>query len=459
MGAAVTGASKVVGAVGKSAVAGAKQFLGGLIPKPPAKGGRDSPVPSVAADMPGATFGGPAGRLYSYDELARATQGFAAANRLGCGGYGPVFRGVLDGVPVAVKLLDTSGLSSQGPKEFAAEVAILSRLHHPHIVLLIGSCPERCGLVYELLDNGSLEQHLFSSSMPDLAWQDRIRIACETVSALVFLHSAPEPIIHMDLKPGNLLLNRSLLCKVGDVGLSRLMPGAPGRSQLEAAAGGPHVPPQSTMLDSRLVGTPSYMDPEYLRTGRFGPKSDTYSLGVILLQMLTGKDAGRVVSVVEAALARCQGDPASFATIIDPRSGNWPITEAASFAHLAMRCVELSRGNRPDLRSDVLPALLQLAERAALYDSARAVKRSVSLSSSGQPPSMFICPITQDVMDDPVFAADGYTYEREAIAGWTMHHSTSPMTNLPLAHTGLTPNLGLRSAIREWQDKQGARRA
>lgn len=100
-------------------------------------------------------------------------QGFAAANRLGCGGYGPVFRGVLDGVPVAVKLLDTSGLSSQGPKEFAAEVAILSRLHHPHIVLLIGSCPERCGLVYELLDNGSLEQHLFSSSMPDLAWQVR----------------------------------------------------------------------------------------------------------------------------------------------------------------------------------------------------------------------------------------------------------------------------------------------
>jgi serine/threonine protein kinase len=70
-----------------------------------------------------------------------------------------------------------------------------------------------------------------------------------------------------------------LLLQVGDVGLSRLMPGAPGRTQLEAAAGGPHVPPQSTMLDSRLVGTPSYMDPEYLRTGRFGPKSDTYSLG------------------------------------------------------------------------------------------------------------------------------------------------------------------------------------
>jgi serine/threonine protein kinase len=109
-----------------------------------------------------------------YTVTLHPLQGFNATNRLGSGGYGPVYRGMLDGVPVAVKLLDTSGCSSQGPKEFAAEVAILSRLHHPHIVLLIGSCPERCGLVYELLDNGSLEQHLFSSSMPDLAWQVRV---------------------------------------------------------------------------------------------------------------------------------------------------------------------------------------------------------------------------------------------------------------------------------------------
>lgn len=87
------------------------------------------------------------------------------------GGYGPVYRGVLDGVPVAVKLLDPGGVSRQGPKEFAAEVAILSRLHHPHIVLLMGSCPERCALVYELLDYGSLEQHLFSPTYPDLQWQ------------------------------------------------------------------------------------------------------------------------------------------------------------------------------------------------------------------------------------------------------------------------------------------------
>jgi hypothetical protein len=85
-----------------------------------------------------------------------------------------VYRGVLDGLPVAVKLLDPAATGGQqGPKEFQSEVAILSRLHHPHIVLLIGSCPERCALVYELLDYGSLEHHLFNPSMPALAWQVR----------------------------------------------------------------------------------------------------------------------------------------------------------------------------------------------------------------------------------------------------------------------------------------------
>lgn len=104
-------------------------------------------------------------------------QGFAASNKLGAGGYGPVYRGTLDGVPVAVKLLDTSGRGSQGVAEFQAEVGILSRLHHPHIVLLMGCCPARCALVYELLDHGSLEQHLFNPALPELAWQVRRRDA------------------------------------------------------------------------------------------------------------------------------------------------------------------------------------------------------------------------------------------------------------------------------------------
>lgn len=92
---------------------------------------------------------------------------------------------MLDGLPVAIKLLDPSATGGQqGPKEFQAEVAILSRLHHPHIVLLIGSCPERCALVYELLDHGSLEQHLFNTRMPELQWQVGSGVSTEKATVL-----------------------------------------------------------------------------------------------------------------------------------------------------------------------------------------------------------------------------------------------------------------------------------
>ena len=89
----------------------------------------------------------------------------------------------------------------QGEREFLQEAQVLGRLHHPHIVLLIGVCPASCMLVYELLDNGSLEDHVVGRGRGDLLWQDRVRVTAEVASALLFLHSAPEPIIHLDLKP------------------------------------------------------------------------------------------------------------------------------------------------------------------------------------------------------------------------------------------------------------------
>ncbi|KAG2438743.1 hypothetical protein HXX76_005288 [Chlamydomonas incerta] len=402
-----------------------------------------------------------AGRTYSYEDLRAATGGFSPINKLGEGGYGPVYRGTLDGIPVAVKVMDCSEGAMQGRNEFEAEVRILSGLHHPHVVLLIGSCPDKGILVYELMPNGSLETHLFgweggrsagaggARGPVPLGWRHRVRIAAEVASALLFLHSAPTPIVHMDLKPANILLDEHLTAKLGDVGLARLAPtlGAPSGPAAAAAAAAGGV--KSTIKDSRLVGTFEYMDPEYMRTGEYSAKSDVYALGMVLLQLLTGREGAQVVSVVESA----RRQPLGFGPCIDPRAGDWPAAEAMAFADLALRCVEYRRQDRPDLRTVLLPTLIQLKQRTQLYEQQQQPAASSPSQADAVPP-MFLCPITQDVMEDPVVAADGYTYERLAITEWVSRSPTSPLTNMRLDHTQVVPNLTLRSAIKEWREQQ-----
>ncbi len=172
---------------------------------------------------------------------------------------------------------------------------------------------------------------------------------------------------------------------------------------------------------------------------------------------------------MDQAIKSSRTNPASITAVLDPRAGQWPVSEATAFAHLALRCVEYQRHRRPDLREELLPQLLQLQARSKLFASQQAAAAGsaqvpgMAGAATGQagpgagqappePPAHFVCPITQEVMVEPVFAADGYTYERMAIEAWVAGHSTSPMTNLPLQHQQLTPNLGLRSAIREWLD-------
>jgi len=406
-------------------------------------------------DPPAQAYGGPCGRQYSYEDLHRATSGFHQNNFLGQGGYGAVYRGTLDGIPVAMKVMDRSVGAMQGTKEFSQEVTILSRLHHPHILMLIGSCPEQGILVYELMENGSLDQALFPQQQqqqqqqqqrPPLRWQDRVRIAAEVASALLFLHSAPEPIVHMDLKPANVLLSNTLTSKLGDVGLARLL-----KQPVGAAA---------AAKDSRLVGTLGYLDPEYMRTGVASPQSDLYALGVVMLQMLTGIENSTVVDVVQTA----RRDVLRFPQILDARAGQWPAAEAVAFADVALKCVALRRQDRPDLRGEVLPSLAQLKQRTQLYPAAAApstappgptglTQQPAGSSGPDDPPHIFICPITQDVMEEPVVAADGYMYEKDAIEEWLTRSPTSPLTNMPMPHTHLTPNHALRSAIMEWRER------
>jgi serine/threonine protein kinase len=333
---------------------------------------------------------------------------------------------------------------------FLLQLEVLGKIRHPHLLLLLGACPEHGCVVYEHMENGSLDDmlHHRRNGTPSLAWYDRIRIAWEVATAVAFLHSArPDPIIHRDLKPANILLDRNLASKVGDVGLSTalLLSEADG-----ARGGGGRHPPSSTMVKNTApVGTFCYIDPEYQRTGAVSAKSDVYALGVVMLQLITGRTSPLGLSyAVETALEEDGGGGDSFTGMLDVTAGEWPLEEARELATLALQCAEMRRRDRPGLREHVLPALERIKDVAA-----RAALLLRSSSAGAAPPGHFICPILQEVMMDPVVASDGYTYDRKAIEMWISMKDKSPMTNLRLQSRSLIPNHSLRSAIMDWRSR------
>ncbi|XP_050379806.1 U-box domain-containing protein 35-like [Argentina anserina] len=283
-------------------------------------------------------------RRYSIEEIEVATDHFNMSNKVGEGGYGPVYKGVLNHTAVAIKVLRPD--MSQGKKQFQQEVDVLSCIRHPHMVLLVGACPEYGCLIYEYMENGSLEDRLFQKGdTPPIPWTLRFKIAAEIATGLLFLHQTkPEPLVHRDLKPANILLDRNYVSKIADVGLARLVPASVADSvtqyRLTAAA-----------------GTFCYIDPEYQQTGMLGVKSDIYSLGIMLLQIITSRPAIGLSHKVEESI---END--TFEDILDPVVADWPVEEALSFAKLALKCCELRRKDRPDLGSVILPELKRLRD-------------------------------------------------------------------------------------------------
>uniref|UniRef100_A0A7N1A125 RING-type E3 ubiquitin transferase n=1 Tax=Kalanchoe fedtschenkoi TaxID=63787 RepID=A0A7N1A125_KALFE len=278
-------------------------------------------------------------KRYSIDEIEDATDHFSEALRVGEGGYGPVFKGTLDEAAVAIKILRPD--ISQGPKQFQKEVDILSCMRHPHLVRLVGACPEYGCLIYEYMENGSLEDRLFrKDDTPPISWESRFRIASEISTALLSLHQAkPEPMVHRDLKPANILLDQNNVAKISDVGLARLLPA-------------PVADGMSNYQMTNAAGTFCYIDPEYQQTGLLGVKSDVYSLGIILLQIITAKPPMGLTHLVQGAI-----ESDSFSEILDPSISDWPVEGTMSFAKLALKCCELSKKDRPDLGSVVVPEL------------------------------------------------------------------------------------------------------
>lgn len=318
-----------------------------------------SKLAKVREDMLKASTGGKAARMFGLREVKKATCGFARERLLGSGGFGEVYKGVLgDGTLVAVKSAKVGNVKSN--QQVLNEVGILSQVNHKNLVRLLGCCveAEQPLMIYEYISNGTLHDHLHGKFVgtPFLDWKTRLKIALQTAEALAYLHSsAYTPIIHRDVKSTNILLDSVLNAKVADFGLSRLA--HPGLSHVSTCA----------------QGTLGYLDPEYYRNYQLTDKSDVYSYGVVLLELLTSKkaiDFSRDPDNVNLAVYVSQlADNGAVMEAVDHQLlGNEPsivvIKSIEHSAELALACLREKKGERPCMKEVVqeLQCVIQLLE-------------------------------------------------------------------------------------------------
>lgn len=304
-------------------------------------------------------------RVFSFQELREATNGFNRLLKIGEGGFGSVYKGTIKppdgrGEPtvVAIKKLNTKGL--QGHKQWLAEVQFLGVVNHQHLVKLLGYCAvdgergiQRL-LVYEFMPNRSLEDHLFNRQLPALPWKRRLDIILGSAEGLAYLHGGLEvQVIYRDFKSSNVLLDEDFKAKLSDFGLAR-----------EGPQG------DRTHVSTAVVGTYGYAAPEYVDTGHLTIQSDIWSFGVVLYEILTGR---RVLERNRPAMEQkllewvkqFPADTNRFSMIIDPRLRNqYSIAAARKIAKLADSCLIKNAKDRPTMSQIVerLKEAIQISE-------------------------------------------------------------------------------------------------
>lgn len=298
-------------------------------------------------------------QVFTYRQLQFATNNFSPANIIGHGGFGSVYKGILgDGRVAAIKQLSRDG--KQGEREFRIEVDLLSRLHSPYLLELIGYCADldQRLLVFDYMPKGNLQEHLYSDGLPGspliLDWGTRLKIALDAARGLEYLHElVTPPVIHRDFKTSNILLDDNFKAKVSDFGLARL-----GSDKVNG-----HV-------STRVLGTQGYVAPEYILTGHLTTKSDVYSYGVVLLELLTARvpvdmkrPPGQGV-LVNWALPRLT-DRQKLLEMVDPAlKGQFSVKELIQVAAVAAMCIQPEADYRPFM-TDVAQSLVPLVRHRA----------------------------------------------------------------------------------------------